>query len=85
MKVLELFSEIEKIALEQKHIDRIKDPNDEMEFWDLVDLGIVEFIDVNEENNCYIFSIAYFSRIHTWSPKTKHQRGCVYASAGYFR
>ena len=40
--------------LEQKHIDRIKDPNDEMEFWDLVDLGIVEFIDVNEENNCYI-------------------------------
>ena len=51
-----------------KHIDCIKDPNDEMEFWDLVDLGIVEFIDVNEENNCYICidERVLLQNIHIW-------------------
>ena len=35
--------------------------------------------------NRYIFSIAYFSRNNICSPATKHQQGCIYGSAGYFR
>jgi DNA-directed RNA polymerase III subunit RPC2 len=43
-----------KPKLESKHLKQIQDPTDPAEFWELVNLGLVEFIDVNEENNCLV-------------------------------
>ena len=52
--------------LRQEHIERIKDPNDPAEFANLIDMGVVEFIDVNEENNCYVaIDERYFNETHT--------------------
>jgi DNA-directed RNA polymerase III subunit RPC2 len=55
-----------KPKLQMKHIQEIKDPADPAEFWNLVEEGVVEFIDVNEENNCYIaLDERYVTKEHT--------------------